>query len=484
MINPMTFGAQLAQLLAAHQLSATTIGAHIGGRANLKHALENQLSDARQLTLMQSLSQTGFFSPEELAALEQARQVSRIGPSRYLTQIAFSHLFSSSVPPQPKPMMLDNGKPFAWRVEQLANADQIRILCCNCFFPALFMALRQLFDHQLLDMRMTHHIRQPQDGVSLAVCVDCAMPLVFDSRYTAYCSQQDSASSNDTSIGTNLLCIQAVKQGKTNEFFYLFSDEHTMFELQNVQRVEMYAFFTQISTRMVPPLKSLKVNSKMDVATFGSMFLACLSRELNRSTYTFCSSFCFLMLPKEVCASLLEGMGSLSPALLEKLVALHEQRFNNFYTKKKQHYTIMSPQSCRSFMETGRIADHSVFKRHLLPQERLTVLRTFLEQIAHNPYYHPHLTKLAPCAKMTYSTCYANLSVGIYQMNALAGINQNYDFALIDQPAYVQQYTEHYLYYLNNAQCQTEAESRAFFQALYREYQAKFEPSAAEATNG
>lgn len=195
--------------MKSHKLSVTTLGAKLGGRAELRRALADELTAAKRKTFCQRLCKTGLFSEAECQRLQTALEISRIGVEQYTSWASIERLTGSEQPNQPvHAMRLANGGTLDEPIAALMDADEVEVLCLNCCYESVFNALAMLFKNQERRLFMRHYIHFDAIENNAASFVTCASPILLDKRYLPYSIQCAGANACQP-LGGNLLLFRA-----------------------------------------------------------------------------------------------------------------------------------------------------------------------------------------------------------------------------------------------------------------------------------
>ena len=79
--------------------------------------------------------------------------------------------------------------------------------------------------------------------------------------------------------------------------------------------------------------------------------------------------------------------------LLEQLQRVHNQRFDNYFAKRKPSHTVFDMGAMERFARTGRQSDHFFAFRAYMPQERVRILTHLRGHAAENPYFNVYFFK-------------------------------------------------------------------------------------------
>lgn len=125
---PKKFGEVLSELVKSKRISLSTLGEQTGGKALLRHAMQDELPEAKRGAMYQRLCELNIFTEDELSELETGLIVSRMGVRDYLTKAALLNLMSNDVLLNDESI---SNEQFVQRIQAAACADTVRIICAN-----------------------------------------------------------------------------------------------------------------------------------------------------------------------------------------------------------------------------------------------------------------------------------------------------------------------------------------------------------------
>lgn len=474
-----TFSQRLDQLLKDHRLTASALGARIGARTDLRRALAGELSEAKRSDLYARLCESGLFSGEECEDLRLSLEVSRVGLSEYTSRRSIDLLLSEPQAAEHEVCLLSGGPPLQRRLEPLLSADEISILCFNTIYPSLISALQPFFADPDRRLHMRHYLQPDVHGLNAAEFIACVSPVLFDRRYSPYLFPSWTLTGQQPALNGSMLILSARFGHHVQEQFYIISSATTAYELPNASAAGIYPFFCRIiddlSSKPIPLMAFEQTRSD-----YASFIMSCLSRELNRATFSYGSDLSLLQVPTAIAAEALRDSVFLAPGTAEQLIRrvgpLHEQRFQNFYTKKKPTVITLSLEGCRHFLETGKSRDHFIGLRPFLPSERLRIFSTMLSFAGQNAAFSPMLLK-ADYRSRYLSVAFDRLGVAISEYDTDYNLNAGYDYVLITYPDFTRQYTSFFHETVLKERCHSRQESLRLLHELYAGYERKFSGS-------
>lgn len=477
MAEILTFSHYLNKLMQKHELTPNQLSACIGcTRSDIKQLLSSEGTAAKRNAVFDRIKNCSLFLPEELWALENSLEVSRIGLERYRFQNAIEHILAGTLLPSPTEMLSEDGKMLSALFNAYQDAEEIEILCLNSCYPGVIQAIRPLFDNPDRKILMKHLISEESISHKSATYVATVLPLLFDRRYQPF-EITVSAAESDPPIGGNMLAIRGVISGVEHESYISVVNASTFYELPNASASHIYRFIANLFKSIRSSLAPLKENANPN-EDFTSLCMTFLSHELNRATYSVTNSVCFHQIPTEIAIAAINGADFFSEeeavSLIERTISIHEQRFQNLYRKRKPSYMIMTQHGCEQFLETGVSLDHFVGFRPFTPDERMIIFKTMLDNAKNNPYFSPLLMK-DPHFRHRYNLeCYEKLGVSLDATDTNYDLHSGYQPVFLMFPEFTRQYLAYYLETLVTEKCYSRETSLRILREMYDQFLEKF----------
>lgn len=473
----MTFPQALDALMKKHSLTVRTIGAQLGTRAELRRALNDELSEAKRAVLYQKICDCGPFSSEECHELGVALEVSRVGVGRYAGLQAIDRLMLGREDADAETCFLSNGVMLQARLETLLDAEEISILCLNSAYLSVYTALQPLFADPDRKIRMRHYIQPDIHGLNAAELVSSIRPVLFDSRYSAFLMASWPVTGQLPSVNGNLLAIYARFSRHVEEQFYVIGSPSLAYELPNASSVGLHGFLSRIIDEL--PVKPATIKAfDQTAADYAGFMMSCLGRELNRSVLIYGDDISISQAPTAIVVAALRDNAAFPRNVLDQLITrvgpLHEQRYLNVFTKKKPTFQTLSIAGMKRFMEQGVSRDYFMGLRPYLPKERLTILKTLLHNARINPSYSPALFKDADFRCRYLSVCYDRLGVAISEYDTDYNITGGYDHVMLTYPEFTSQFSEYMHNTVFRERCYSRDESLQQLHEMCRVYEREF----------
>jgi len=232
----------------------------------------------------------------------------------------------------------------------------------------------------------------------------------------------------------------------------------------------MYDFIMNVLKAVRPSPIPLKEPDTPHV-DFPSLCMTFLSHELNRATYSLGNDIAFQQIPVDIAIDALRDKALFSPEeithMIEHTFAIHEQRYQNLFNKKKTTYQIMTLAGCEQFLKTGYSTDHFVGFRAFTPAERQRIFGDMLRLAQENPHFSPLLLKKHAMEYKYNMECYEKLGVSLDVSNTDYDVQKGYRSVFLMYPDFTRQYLEYYLQSLVAEKCYPRARSLQLLQEMY-----------------
>ncbi|NLO85635.1 MAG: hypothetical protein GX096_09435 [Clostridiales bacterium] len=475
---PKTFNQCLTDLMKNSQLSATKLGTQLRCKTELKRIMNDQSTHKNREQLYEQLVANAVFSRDELARLQTALHVSRIGIESYLSRHSIVQLLSSENNQPEHVLHMVKGGTLSERLQCFSDSDSIDILCVNCCFNNLYHSLAPLFSDPKRSIQMNHYIRISHGGYNMATIINAVLPIIFDSRYNLYKLESEHANiTNSLGIAGNILSIVTRKGVTTQEYFFILKDHESVYELPNSNSSKLFDFISEILIGSTPPPVQVKEDLGR-ASSYNEMLMRILSLELNRATYYLSPDICYMQIPVDIGLQAFADGNAFPPEVKQNLVdtavSLHSQRHHNFYYKHKHNFSIISLDGCRQFLETGRSTDHFAGFRSFTIKERMEIFNLMIERANNSPFYHPFLLLKPSFFSKYICVVYDQLGILLCTYDTSYQLNVDTQMIFLALPEFADRFTDCYLDFLLPEHCHTKEESLRLLTDLYDEYAEKY----------
>ena len=472
MADVLTFSQCLHQLMQKYDLNQTNLAVFAGSRAELKKILSEESTEAKRNRFFQNLTHSSLFHQEEYRQLELSLEVSRLGKENYKFQQGIRWILDGCPATSDISLRLENGQILQERLAVLKQASQIDMICINCCFPSVISAVSPLFEDEKRNIKFWHLIHTNAFSNAAASFVGVTFPLLFDVRYLPY-GMDVPASGDVQAIGGNMLAVRAFFGLEERQFFFVILNENTAVEMPNAIEAKSFSFISNILKQLTPQPFPFK-ESPAPNEDYTMLCMNYLSHELNRATYSITNDLLFHQTPTKIAIASLSEKGTFSKeyteALIQRTAAIHEQRYQNQYCKKKDTYRIMTYAGCKRFLETGLCTDHFFGFRPFTPDERKQIFRETIVFAQKNPHFIPLLIKDRSFQCKFYLIGYDKLGVSLDMADTDYNIEKGHHSVFLMFPEFTRQYMDFYLSTLIHEKCHTQQKSLQILTELFKQH--------------
>ena len=472
----LTFGECLARLTRQRGLSIAALSALLGckSKTDVSRQLHDETSQAKREEFFHRIEKLdGCFGGDELALLREALEVSRLGKVEYRTQQAIWALLreDSTNASQPDPVIVNGEQNFRDLTREWSTADHIDILCFNSCYREIFNAFALLLARREQPVAIRHYLSGDLFEMNPAVAVAAVAPVLCDPRYFIYSVRRDEQGDRARVTATNQIMVNIVREGVETEEMLVVIDERTISRLVLPPNTHLREFYMGI----IPQMKVVRRLKHESAAAkdYAAYLITCYEREKNRCVYQFKPEPCFEQIPtRDVLAAFRGGRldAAAKDTLERSLTALHEQRFRNFYGKKKPSYLLLSRRGMRRFMETGMLTDHAHALRAFGKAERYDILSYMTAQAQNNPYFHVAFLKDDSLFTDHMYICYDGLGVLIANGNTHYELDQGLSDVLLTFDDFTKQFEAFFFKRLLDEQTLSPTESMEVLRSLLKRY--------------
>jgi hypothetical protein len=450
-----SFGDCLKRCLQEGALSASEAARLVGFRSrnSIFRILSGEASPDIKLRFLESLYEAlGSQWPEERwHMLQDALAMERMGPARFLENIAFARvLFEQEQTADCTVIKLvaddaNEELPMAQVLREIAASQKSEIVITGCYDAALARLLAEEFgeagDHGRLNIR--HYIDVAEDAVIQNILA--LLPLMFRPWYNARlvepgsCPEEMMAIYRLSALHVNRWDDQGRQHGG---MFIRFDKQHF------ASRMEVRGACTAIEVldrwrfdlELLKPLRKLDGGPEVFVeytARYGQLEENCAIYSIKPDTHFNC-------IPAHVLEqAILEGFEqsgmAAGPELLEligALKAVHNARFDNMMNKRRPTHLVYSLPMMERFMRTGVLSDQFFLQRAYTVEERREIIRVLLDAMRASPWFNVHFLKPGAPELHYEISCYEGKGVMFTDAYTGYDLATDHSEALITLPAF------------------------------------------------
>lgn len=462
----LTFGQCLKEILNKRKLSASALSRMMEqkSRNSMFRILDDTSGYAVQAAFWASLKESGCLNltREEQRALEEALEVSRVGPTGYMTNLAMHRLLGDvDSPPAPEtPFRIDRSidgtvTTFREAMERLAEQyKRVHFTITGCCYRAVFERIAAAFAGSACELSIEHYMYT--GGDEIISCVSAIQPVLYLPTYQGYCIEENLFNEQREQVyRCNTIAARCEDaEGRKQTFMVVMIDPRRMISIGladecNIAILER--MMREDRPKMHPIKSSFSLNhAPEDYLAYTKSFW---KLERGRGVYDIKLDVPINFIAPEVLVGpardgfIEQGFAKDSEldALIGQFYEVHKKRFDNYFQKRRPTHTIFSKQAMEQFARTGRESDHFFAIRPFTPEERVRILRHLREQHAENPYFSLYFFQPEYHQPRTEICLYE----GVGTMLTVA--DTDYDFsgahaeALITQPEFSRKYKEFFM---------------------------------------
>lgn len=484
MYLPLTYGQRLRKIMQHNHLTVNDLCRKMGYRSptQFNRILNDEVSPALITKFHHQfmLIFDWLISPAEIKALSASLQLSCLGEDSYLTRRAMHHMLferplvrAQSIPVQLFPETSGASFTFDGLMREAAQYKQIELIIIGSsydpLFP-LFSQLSSLFAPGQLTIR--HYFVMEENPSRLIAQIAALEPFLNTSAYHGvYCTETEPDAASFLQCNAVAIARGVRKDGSTGTTTFLPPQKGGVAacKMKDDTLFSFIAHQLSLYQDQLRPIKSVYAQPK----TVQSLLTLCqrdLFLEQNRENCFLRLDLCFHALPTEIVLKAVDSgarLGlSLEDPLMQELIRVHSERYNNLLHKAEPTYIIMSPVAMKAFAETGHISDHLFAMRDFTPQERKAILLPLLDALRANDNLHVHLFRDETVEPVSCFCAYADVGLQISANHTAYNVAQDHGEVFVGLPALAQTFTSYCVDTLIPESCLSREESLAWLIAL------------------
>lgn len=401
-----TFDQSLSALMKKHRITISELTRRLNIKSNttLSRVLHAKCSPQATEHIFEQLAALTppAFDAQELKALEQALEVSRLGVSVYTANLEMWRLLSGeTVPSLPFPVESYGGARFTNTTQLREFYRTVRSatvhIAASLVYP-LFSEIRDM----LLDLapneniQVHHYFALEGDDAHVIRSVRTALPSLCLPGYHGYkMTRPDTLDKEFLSQNHAIIRFQRADGSYGTHLIAFVANRCLLYENE-----ERNGLFDMLVRRIIDqgrwyaPIKEEQESAERQDMLIASkrMYL----QEKDRALYGIKPDIPLSAIPFDMIESLVlsgSSQTAMSDAMLSEFRWIHMQRNRNIVEKKSPSYFILQRSGLRRFAETGMIAHHPAGVRACTPSERIVILSECLRRTQESPYFKIYLAK-------------------------------------------------------------------------------------------
>jgi len=407
-IATQDFGQCLGQLLREKRVSASELARMMAfkSRNSIFRILDGESGHGTRQAFFLRLKEENplGLGEAELAQLEEALEMSRVGAVAYRSNMAMRELLTGRDEETAQMRIIGpDGEDGLEVFRRTLDAQRIEIEIFGCCERRILSAMRRQLSARKAEggVRVTHFIYTGQE--ELVRAISAIQPLLYADFYTAYCIEPGMFSKlREQMYRSNTVFVRRQdERGRWFERPFVLADEELFVALDEKPVQERDALRAMLCTDM-QRMSKLKTVFDMDgeLPDYVAYTDMCRRLEQGRVICTVKLDMPFpyidteILIPCALESFMAAGMErEEAERIVGELGAVHERRFQNIYSKHKKTSTILSLEFMERFARTGRQTDHFFALRPYTPAERVRILAHMKAQAEQNPCFQLYFFK-------------------------------------------------------------------------------------------
>lgn len=490
MASPLSYGQCLREIMQAHHISVQELARKMGYRSatSLVRILKDQTSVSaierfhRQFRLLFNW----LLPPVDIKRLSDSLRYTQLGSDGYLLHCAMERLvFQAGLTPDRYPALLSYSPaleslmphasaPFS-SLDQLIQfyscTSWVELLMVNTQTQEICSAFSRLVRFSKKARTIRHFFVLQDEPAFASGCIASILPLLGENAYEGYyCLPSDQEPYAFLRQHSLIVVRFAAETGEVRTHV-LVPTAQGQLSICSLPGSELFDFYSALTAQIVTHMCPIK-SSVMPEADAQGMLELSERYLLEESGRSFCAlepDLCLACIHTDILIDALhEGMGlCIVPGnpLHDRLVEIHNARFENMHHKTQPTYFVHSQEAMRRFARTGHLSDHLFGMRDFTPEERIRILTQLLQSCRENPAFHVYF--LLEDSRMSEYEFISFGGLGVQISSAYTDYHAaHHKEALVTLASFTQAFEDYYVHTLLPDHCLSEEASLAFLQSL------------------
>lgn len=392
----ITFGSLLRRYITTHDLSYQDVADRLGYRS--KTSVARILQDATGYELRQEFY-TRFeacypLTYTERSDLETLLRISQLDMEQQQLYLSCRQMFLRRQTPEnvccidaPGGIRQDLSAFLRQRCRQSDKVTAIALGWCS------FSALGQIH-HTLSNLKLTFEIRhavyEDSSAVRLADLTSQITPFLFDPRYSLQrILTQEGAARLD---GLFLFHIGHA-DGSSEEVLLIQLQPDLLLFQQQANGALYRTLDALLQSLQAEPLKSPTVSQENPYQQAQQLIAhqqKLWELEKDQAIYSYSKDPDLSLIPPEIFKNAAQWGGvtdGVPESLYRDLCAIQQKRYQNLHAKRTPSQFILSRESLKNFIWSGRLHNHPFMLRAFTPRERFDILSDMLDRLEDDPFF-------------------------------------------------------------------------------------------------
>ena len=397
--SEMSFGSLVKQYIESHELSYQDLVEQLGYRSKTSVAriIQDTTSFALRNQFFKLFADHFPLTSKELENFQTALRVSRLDEYQQSLYFAYKHLFSLSGASLSENTYIhcsckDHEDSFEALLKNHShNAYKVTVLLFGLCSPSILQMLYNALDDLSCSFSIRHYLFQSDSACYYTKILVAAVPFLFDSRYSlCVCEHSGSVALMESQF----LLHYDREDGSESDDLFMQTGKGDLF-FQSLPDSSLFQCYSSFLERGCMQFRDLKVhlllrNDQPCIEAFLLLQKQMLEFEEGRALFCYRKDLSLEFISPEIYKNALQLSYFQSKSALSvrnELVALQRQRFENLSSKRSPSHYIMSQESLKNFILTGRLKNHPFILRPFSPKERAAILHDLLQLMNSNPFF-------------------------------------------------------------------------------------------------
>lgn len=326
------------------------------------------------------------------------------------------------------------------------GARDMRIVLLNCQYVPLFQLLCRWIRNQ--GAQVEHYMLIAEDPARTIHSVTALLPVVYEKNYAGYILDRPiDQLVRGMQSADSMVVTYATDTGDIHEDLIVFDrPEHGY--IMSSEGHNTVSRILGLPWEGYLPIKRTYFQCTMmeDYVQYSRDYA---ELEKDCAQYIIKPDPCIDLIPTEVLkAAFLDRCGDVGKPLVDVLVDIYEQRFQNILHKRKPTHYIMKRQAMWRFIRTGQTLDHFWGMRPYTIKERICILENMIQQAENNPFYNLYFLENDDLLRDIQIGYYEGKGLLIADAQTSFNLAEGHSEILITQSEFLEQYKAYFLKHL------------------------------------
>ena len=391
-----TFGSLVRQYIAAHDLSFQDVADKLGYRS--KTSVARILQDATgcepRQDFYERFAACYALTPAQRSEMETLLRISQMDVRQQQLYLCCRQMFlrrhTQSAVRCTDALTAGDVELSSLLRQRCRQSDRVTVLVFGYCSLAALRQIHQTLSTLKLTFEIRHAIYEGSDAVALAALTSQIAPFLFEPAYRLHCIPlKEGAAALDSLFDLHILHADGTAE---DMLLVQLSPEKLLYHLQDGAALHQTLCAMLDSLCAVP----LKTGSAAPVTPMqqAQQLIAHQQRlwemEKDQAIYSYSKDPDLSLIPPAIFKSAAEWHGvsdGVPEELYGELCAVQQKRYQNLHAKKTPSQFILSRDSLKNFIWSGRLHNHPFMLRAFTPHERFDILSDVLSRMESDPFF-------------------------------------------------------------------------------------------------